>query len=194
MTANDTKDVSNVKGVRGGYGFSGPAGTTVGTGSDPFAALGSAFDNMGFITNDGVEESADADTEEVVDINGDVIFVAKSKETETLALTLASLTAAALAEQHGHANVDDSNASYTKVTHMTTDHEARCYVFDFLLKDGRRWRKVVPNGMVTAVGSVVHGSGSVAARQITLSCMPDSAGARMYDYIEKAASTSASGS
>ena len=36
MAANNTADVSNVKGVQGGYGFSAPYGTTVGTTQDPF--------------------------------------------------------------------------------------------------------------------------------------------------------------
>ena len=186
MTAsvNNTADVTNVKGVSGGYGFSAPVGTAAGTEQDHFATL-VGYDNMGFISSDGVEESIEADKVEVTDINGDVIFVAKSKETETIKLTLTGLTAESLKEWHGHANVDDSAAGYTKVTHTAAEHSERSYVFDFVLKDARRWRKHVPNGKVTEVGPIVHGSGSVVAREITITCSPDATGARVYDYIQK---------
>lgn len=188
MAANDTADVSNVKGVRGGYGYSAPAGTTVGTEQDPFAALGTEFKNMGFISEDGIEEEIDTDTEEVHDLNGEVICVLKSQETETLTLTLVSITADSLAEWHGHGAVSESSNVIT-VKHANIDHDIRCYVFELLLKDGRKWRKVVPNGQVTEVGSIVHGSGEVAGREITITCMPDADGFRMYDYIQKTATT-----
>lgn len=187
MAANNTADVSNVKGVQGGYGFSAPYGTTVGTTSDPFATLDNAFDNMGFISSDGIEESIESDTEEITDMNGDVVYVAKSSETETLVLTLISITKESLNEWHGHQNVDDTAQTYFKVVHTSVDHDQRVYVFELLLKDGRKWRKVVPNGQVTEVGSIVHASGEVAGREITITCSPDADGVRVYDYIEKTA-------
>lgn len=182
---NNTADVSNVKGVQGGYGFSAPIGTTMDLSEDPFAALGTGFDNMGFISSDGIEEEIETDTEEITDMNGDTVYVAKSSETETLTLTLISITKASLSEWHGHQNVDDTAQDYFKVAHTSTDHDRRIYVFELLLKDGRKWRKVVPNGQVTEVGSIVHASGEVAGREITITCSPDEHGVRMYDYIEK---------
>ena len=185
MTANNTADVSNVKGVQGGYGFSAPVDTELDVSTNPFAALGAAFDNMGFISSDGIEESVESDTDEITDINGDVVYVTKSSETETLVLTLISVTKASLSEWHGHSAVDDTSNDYLKVSHTPTDHDRRLYVFELLLKDGRKWRKIVPNGQVTEVGSIVHASGEVAGREITITCYPDENGVRVYDYIEK---------
>ena len=193
MAANNTADVSNVKGVQGGYGFSAPYGTAAGTTSDPFAALSSAFDNMGFISSDGIEESIDTNTEEITDMNGEVVYVAKSSETETLQLTLISITQASLSEWHGHDNVDATATNYFKVVHTSAEHDQRVYVFELLLKDGRKWRKVVPNGQVTEVGSIVHASGEVAGREITITCSPDTDGVRVYDYIEKETTTTTTG-
>ena len=186
MAANNTADVSNVKGVLGGYGFSAPVGTAVGTDSDPFSALSNTFKNMGFISSDGIEEEIDTDTEDVADLNGEIVCVLKSQETETLTLTLISITADSLAEWHGHEAVEVDDGIIT-VKHSNIDHDIRCYVFELLLKDGRKWRKVVPNGQVTEVGSVVHGSAEVAGREITITCMPDEDGIRVYDYIEETA-------
>ena len=185
--ANDTKDVSNVKGVYGGYGFSAPVGTAAGTDQDVFASLGSSWDNMGFISEDGIEEELDTDTEEIHDMNGDVIFVARQSETETLVLTLVSLTEAAFAEWYGHDSVDASQTGYIAIEHTAANREARAYCFELLMKDGRKWRKVVPNGVVSEVGSIVYGAGDIAGREITIACLPDTDGVRMYDYIEKSA-------
>lgn len=186
MANNNTADVSNVKGVQGGYGFSAPIDTTLNLDTDPFVALGTGFENMGFISNDGIEEELETDSEDIPDLNGDVVFVAKSSEKETLVLTLMSITSRGLAEWYGDAAVDDTSTDYWKITHMAVDHDQRKYVFELLLKDGRKWRKYVPNGQVTEVGSIVHGAANVAMREVTITCMPDANGVRMYDYIEKA--------
>jgi len=185
MAANNTADVSNVKGVQGGYGFSAPVDTTFDLSTNPFVTLPTAFDNMGFISSDGIEESIESDTEEITDMNGGTVYVAKSSETETLVLTLISITQASLSEWFGHENVDATAQDYFKIVHTSVDHDRRLYVFELLLKDGRKWRKVVPNGQVTEVGSIVHASGEVAGREITITCSPDADGVRVYDYIEK---------
>jgi hypothetical protein len=189
---NNTVDVTNVKGVQGGYGFTAPIGTTLPGDSDPFATLGTGFENMGFISNDGVEEEIDADTDTVTDMNGDVVYVIKSTETETLVLTLISVTEASLKEMHGHQNVT-SATNHWKVTHTAKDHDQRAYVFDLLLKDGRKLRKVVPDGQVTEVGTITYVSSEVYAREITITCMPDADGNRVIDYIQKAATTTTTG-
>jgi hypothetical protein len=183
MAENSTADVSNVKGVQGGYGFSAPIGTTAPGDSDPFADLAAAFENMGFIGKDGIEEQLEQEIQEEPDMNGDIIWVGKSSEKESLVLTLVSHTRAALEEMFGHDNVADGTGC-TKLTHRMTDHDPRVYVFDLVLKDGQRLRKVVPNGVVAKVGSITYVSTSLYARQITISCLPDEAGSRCYDYLQ----------
>lgn len=185
--ANSTADVSNVKGVAGGYAYSAPLGTSLPTESAPFATL-SGFDNLGFVSDDGIEEEKDSDSEKKYDLNGDLIAVLKSTEDETLVFTLCNTTVAALKEMHGHKNVT-SKTDFIEIDHTIKDHDERSYVFDLLLKDGRRLRKVVPNGLVTEVGTITYVSSELYAREITVSCMPDSDGVRIYDYIQKTATT-----
>lgn len=184
FTPNNTADVSNVKGVQGGYGFSAAPGTALVTDNNPFAAIPDSAANMGFISNDGVSEEIERDTDEVTDINGDVIFVIKTKEKETQKFTLVSTSIEALSQMHGHDNVTDT-ASYTKIAHNANERPHRQYVFDLLLKDGRKWRKFIPDGQVTDVGGIVYGAGNVFGREITVTCYPDASGNRVYDYIEK---------
>lgn len=184
MANNDTADVSALKGVSGGYGFSAVAGTTAPT---DFTTLAAAYKNMGFISADGIEESIDVDSEEVTDLNGEVVCVLESKETEKLTFTLISTTDDALKEMHGHSNVTTAS-SKTTVQHKAGSFTNRVYVFDLLTKDGYKWRKVAPSAKVTNRGPIVHGSGNVYAREIELTCSPDSSGVRVYDYIQRPSS------
>jgi hypothetical protein len=185
MAENNTADATELKGVSGGYGFSAPAGTTPPTTYS--STLPSAFANMGFISSDGIEETIENDSEEVTDMNGEVIAVLSSKETEKLTFTLVSTTDEALKEMHGHANVTTASGT-TTVEHKAGSFTERVYAFDLLTKTGKKWRKVLPSARVTNRGPIVHGAGSLYAREIELTLSPDANGVRMYDYIERATS------
>ncbi len=185
MTAstNNTADVTGIKGVTGGYGFSAPITVTPPT---DFTTLANTFKNMGFISSDGIEEAVDIDSEEVTDLNGEVVCILESKETEKITFTLISTTDDALKEMHGHSNVSTSSNT-TTVQHKAGSFTNRVYVFDLLTKDGNKWRKVAPNARVTNRGPIIHGSGNVYAREIELTCSPDASGVRVYDYIQRPA-------
>ncbi len=185
MTAstNNTADVTGIKGVQGGYGYSAPISVDPPT---DFSALANTFANMGFIGSDGIEETVDADTEEVTDMNGEVVCVLTSKETEKLKFTLISTSEDALKEMHGHSNVATAS-NVTTIEHKAGSFTNRVYVFDLLTKDGKKWCKVAPNALVTSRGPIVHAAGNVYAREIELTCSPDEDGVRIYDYIQRSA-------
>ena len=184
MADNNTADVTSMKGVTGGYGFSAVLGTTAPTGYS--STLGAAFANMGFISSGGIEESVDVESSEETDMNGEVVCVLVSKETEKLKFTLMSTSDDALKEMHGHSNVSTATTT-TTVQHKAGSFTNRVYVFDLLRKDGKKHRKVAPNAVVSSRGPIVHAAGNVYAREIELTCSPDSSGVRIYDYIERAA-------
>lgn len=188
--ASNTADVSTVKGVSGGYAFSAPQGTTLPTSYS--AELDAAFVNLGFVSDSGLEEEISTDTTEHTDMNGDTVCVSKDKETETIKLTLISITKDALSESFGHGAVDDADGQIT-IRHTNVNRLPRSYVFLLLLKDGRPWTKVVPNGTVTEVGAVTMVSGDLYGREITINCMPDADGNRIYDYIKSNATEAPSG-
>jgi hypothetical protein len=41
-------------------------------------------------------------------------------------------------------------------------------VAELVLKDGRRWRKVIPDGQVTEIGDLTENSSTILAREITV--------------------------
>lgn len=70
-TSNNTDNVSSAKGVKGGYIFRAPVGTDLPT--DINTPLDHAFKVLGFISEDGYVESLETDSEDIVDMNGDLM-------------------------------------------------------------------------------------------------------------------------
>ena len=68
---NNQANVSAGKGVKGGYIFSAPVGTALPT--DIKSKLDPAFKCLGFISEDGYVEDIDEDSDDIVDMNGDVM-------------------------------------------------------------------------------------------------------------------------
>ena len=128
-----------------------------------------------------------------MDMNGDVVCVSKDSEKETMKLTLLNIEPNALKEAMGEDNVEIVGDQIV-VRHANTQHPARSYAFLLLLKDGRRWIKVIPNGTVTEIGAATYVSSSIFGREITINCAPDENGVRIYDYIQAESDAPSNGS
>lgn len=179
---NTVANVSTTKGVSGGYFFSAPISET--PPSDYSTSLGANFVNLGFISEDGVSESIEVDTEDYVDLNGDTVYTATSKRTETIKLTLLEVKEAALKEIYGQSMVTVDLDGDMLVKHGSHTDANRVYVLELVLRDGRQWRQVIPCGQVTEVGDLSLAAGELAGREITITCNVDSNSVSVYDYIE----------
>jgi hypothetical protein len=173
MTPNDTANVTVARGVAGGYLLSAPTPTDV-SGliaelSDLSAPLPRGFDNLGYVSADGVTEAESVTTEPVLDVDGQQVDVTRTERAETVRFRLVEMRAAALAEAHGHANVT-SGRTLLVAHHNNAQREHRTYVADLVLKDGRRWRKVVPDGQVTEVAELALASTQLVGRELTVAC------------------------
>lgn len=180
-TTNNAANVSVGKGVPGNYANSAPIGTTLPVSIDE--DLDEAFDNLGLIGEDGITNSIEEDTENIVDMNGDTVLVTRSSREETYNFILIETKKNSLGEKYGHTNVTDAEGVIT-VKHNAKDRSPRVYVFDFELTDGRRQRTVIPNGKVTEVGETVYNSTEAIGYEVTVTCSPDANGDSVIEYIE----------
>ena len=140
-TATSTDNVSSTKGVRGGYIFVAPTGTELPT--DYSTALPTAYKCLGFISEDGYVETVDSDSEDLVDMNGDLMDSPQTSRVESAQLTLAEIKAMTLKLMYGDENVTDK-AGVITVKHNGNSNGTWVVVLDLLLKNNRKWRKVVP--------------------------------------------------
>lgn len=180
-TTNATENVSSAKGLKGGYIFSAPLGTTLPT--DIKTALHSDFACLGFISEDGYEESVEEDSNDIVDMNGDLMDSSHSNRVESAQVTFAEIKESTLKRQYGTNNVTDKNGIIT-VKHNSDSHPSFSYVLELVLKNGRRWRKVVPKGQSSELDSLKIASSDLCQRPITIKYLTDADGNTCYDYIE----------
>lgn len=185
-TTNATANVSAAKGVKGGYIFSAPVGIELPT--DIETDLNEAFKVLGFISEDGYVESVEEDSNDLVDMNGDLMDSSNSGRVESAEVTLAEIKAETLKRQYGAENVTDADGVIT-VKHNSNSHGSFSYVLELLLKDGRRWRKVVPVGQSSELGELTIASTELCQRPLTIKYLTDEQGNTCYDYIESTETT-----
>ena len=180
-TANNQDNVSAGKGVKGGYIFSAPVGTALPT--DIKSKLDPAFEVLGFISEDGYVETVDEDSTDLLDMNGDLMNSVGSNRVESAQFTLAEIKAATLKRQYGDDNVTDANGVIT-VKHNSDSHPTFSYVLELVLKNNRRWRKVVPCGQSSELDDLTVASSELCQRALTVKYLTDEQGNTCYDYYE----------
>ena len=180
-TANSQENVSAGKGLKGGYIYSAPVGTALPT--DIKTSLNTAFKCLGFISEDGYEESIEEDSNDLVDMNGDLMDSSNSNRVESGAVTFAEIKSETLKRQYGADNVTDSGGVIT-VKHNSDSHSVFSYVLELVLKNGRRWRKVIPQGQSSELDSLKIASSELCQRAVTIKYLTDESGNTCYDYIE----------
>ena len=180
-TTNNTANVSAGKGVKGGYIFSAPVGTDLPT--DIETERDTAFKCLGFISEDGYVESVSEDSSDIVDMNGDLMDSTSSNRVESAQVTFAEIKAETLKRQYGDANVTDANGVIT-VKHNSDSHPTFAYILELVLKNGRRWRKVVPQGQSSELDDLTIASSELCQRPLTIKYLTDEQGNTCYDYFE----------
>lgn len=183
---NNQANVSAGKGVKGGYIFSAPVGTALPT--DIKSKLDPAFRCLGFISEDGYVETIDEDSDDLVDMNGDIMDSTNGTRVESAQFTLAEIKADALKRQYGERNVTDENGVIS-VKHNSDSHDSFSYVLELVLKNGRRWRKVVPAGKSSELDDLTIASSELCQRALTMKYLTDDAGNTCYDYYESTETT-----
>lgn len=181
LNKNNQANVSTGGGVKGGYCYSAPDGTTVPT--DLYMPLDPAFVVMGFISEDGYVEGLDEDSEDLVDMNGDLMVSANSSRVESGNVTFAEIKAETLKRQYGAGNVTDENGMIT-VKHNSDSHSTFAYVLELVLRDGRRWRKCIPHGQSSELDELTIAKSELCQRPLTIKYLTDEAGNTCYDYID----------
>lgn len=171
MANNNTANVSTTRGVAGAYCLSAPLGTT----DVPTAAtLGtwtptSAWENLGFVSEDGFSESISMDGgESIRDVNLTVCDTTEGSVEETMTFTLLEVAQNPLSTIFGHRNVVEDNGVITVTHDWTQSDEERMYVFLFLLKNGRKQIKFLPKAKVTSIGDVTYNKSNAQSREVTL--------------------------
>lgn len=181
-TKNDVNNVSDGTGLAGGYFYRAQLGSTKPT--DLTTPLDAAFKVLGFISEDGFTFSTETDREDIKDMNGETVHSAKSSHSETFTVTLAEVKKGTMAVQYGEKNVDDTAGKLT--VHVKGDDPERAiYVAECVLKNGRRWRRLIHDAQPTELGDLAVKAGELFGRETTFTAYKDATAGDYYtDWFE----------
>lgn len=165
-----------------GVFFAGATSATMPT--DASTAIGSAFTEIGYVSNSGIVQTIDRSVVNLQDMGGDVVKILDESHSVQYRLTPLQFNQAVLTELFGSTNVTtDANGDVTAVAVNSTPLSDRSFIFDMLLSDQRMMRIVVPVGHLTATGDMTFRAGIVLNAEFTITAMPDSSGNKAYYYF-----------
>lgn len=175
-------NVSTTRGIKGGYLFAAPVGTDLPT--DLKMDLDPAFFSLGYVSSDGFEESVDLSSGDLEDLNGDNVDTYNESAKENIVFKLIEMAKNSLSVQYGSQNIEVRDGMIIVDHNWGKASDSFSFVFELVLKNARRWRKVIPEGKITELGSFTGSSTEVAGRECTVSYLTDENGSGCKDYIE----------
>lgn len=191
MANNNSGNVSVGKPKVGGAIFVAPVGTTLPT--DATTPLDAAFANLGFVSDAGLTNSNNADSETINAWGGVAVLAVQTSKEDTFNYTLIeSLNDVVLKHVYGDANVSGNLTDGLSVIANATPQTEHSLVIDMVLQGNVKKRIVIPKGRVTNVDTISYVDNEVIGYNTTLFCAPDDTAdeATHREYMKRVPSTS----
>ncbi len=183
---NNTSNVSVGKPVAGGAVFTAPAGTALPT--DAKTALDAAYACLGCISEDGVVNTNESDSEEFVDWEGSTVETAQTSYTETYQMTfIEHANPTVLKAIYGDSHVTVAENGAITIKHTADEHDECVLVIDTILKKGRIDRLVIPRAKISEIGDINRKRDELIGYETTFTALADDNGACTYEYISEPA-------
>lgn len=139
----------------------------------------------GFISEDGLTQTIDRNTEKIKDWNGDTVRVVQTEHGVTVKATfLESANAAVLRAAYGDQNVKIDGAKGTASITLNGD-ELEHRSLNFQMKDGkdRGIRVFIPDAQPISVGDVTFVRNDVIKYELEFECLADAEGRKMLQFF-----------
>lgn len=174
--------VSTGKPKVGGAIFRAPKGTRLPVSATE--ALDPAFVDIGYVSEDGVTNANNRDSEDIKAWGGVTVLSSQTDVTDTWqAQFIEALNVAVLKMVFGDANVTGDLTSGITVKVNAAEAEEASYVFDMVLKGGVLKRVVLPSAKISSLGDTVYTDDEAIAYDVTLTALPDANENMHYEYI-----------
>ena len=182
---NIASNVSTGKPNIGGAVYVAPKGTTLPT--DATTALSSAFTCLGYVSEDGLENSNEMDVSSIKAWGGMIVYRSLNELNDEFSLALIeSENVDVLKTVYGSSNVTVGVDNTVKVDIKAEDPEEKVWVFELALRGNRAKRIIVPDGAITAREAITYNDSDPIAYGITVSAYPDASNKTHHEYMEGA--------
>lgn len=181
------KNVSAAKPKIAGAVFMAPLGTALPTTAS--AALDAAFEELGYVSEEGLTNSNSPSTENIREWGGTTVLVVASEKPDTFQLTLIeTLRVAAAQLVYGADNVTaqddgDGNIIGFDIAANSAQPENHVFVIDMVLNGGAMKRIVIPDGELSGLGDIAYRNNQAIGYNVTIAALPDGEGNTHKEYI-----------
>lgn len=180
----DTQKVTYGKPKIGGAVSVAPLGTELPT--DALTELSLEFNNLGYISEDGLTNENSPETENIKAWGGDVVLVTQTDKEDTFGFKLIeALNVAVLKFIYGADNVSGDIDTGIKVKANAKELEPVSIVVDMVVQSALK-RLVIPNAKITEVAEIEYKDDDAVGYDVTVQALPNTDGDTHEEYIIKA--------
>lgn len=165
--------------------MSAPLGTTLPT--DATAAPDAAFEDSGYISEDGATLADAQSWTDIRDWGGDIVRKMKSTSDVTLATSFLEVNENSAKAAFGDDNVTVAGDKIT-IKINVNEPRRRSWVVN-MLDQGNHMRIVIADGQVTERGDLTFTRSGAVMLPVTIACYPDSSGNTAYLYFDQEPAT-----
>lgn len=186
MAKNNSGAVSVGKPKAEGAVWVAPIGTTLPTNAT--AALDEAFTCLGYVSEDGLKNGVQSDSEAFKAWGGQTVLTATKEYAETFTFALLQNDEDAMKFIYGDSNVTGSiSAGTLKVAHNAKPRGRFALVAEVLLTGGHVKRIVVAEAEITEQSDIEYKHDQLITYEVTVSAYPDETGNTAVEYLGKVA-------
>ena len=152
--------------------------------------LNAAFEDLGYVSEDGLTNSSNMETESIKAWGGATVLVTLTSKEDTYKFKLIEVLRKAVLEfVYGKENVSgDLDTGLTiHVNNKETPYVS--IVIDMIMRGGVLKRIVVPTCRVSNVDDIEYVDDDAVGYDTTVSCMPDENGNTHTEYLQKPAAS-----
>lgn len=166
--------------------FIAPIGTILP--SDASSDLNEAFKLLGYVSEDGVTLATENDSENLLAWGGDAVYTTQTSFTETVTFTPIEVNPVVAKAEYGDENVTITSGLMT-VKHTASELDEKILVIETIPNKSTTARFVAPRAKLTEKGDQTLNDSDPMGRECTFTCLPDSSGVTIYEYIANASFT-----
>lgn len=186
-TTNNASNVTAGKPKITGAIFSAPISATLPTNAS--STLSSDYTCLGYVSEDGVENSNDMDVSNVKAWGGVIVLRTLNEQGDDFKLTLIEAeNVDVLKTVYGDSNVSVDVSGNISVSVKAEDPVEKVWIIELALRNGEAKRIVIPKGAITAREAITYNDSDPVGYGITISAYPNSSGETHKEYIAAPAS------
>ena len=137
--------------------------------TDGTTALDTTFTNVGYISDDGIENDTGIKTTDVIEMGGRTVLTVISSYSETYGFTMDETNATALALRYGTSNVKTGTDGEITIDHAMPTGDSLPIVIEIPMTNGKIKRILIPEASLSDVEKIKYSSGDAIGYGVTFS-------------------------